>query len=68
MSEDGLLLATVSAVWLALAALYALVPAFNMPGSAIVWGAGAGLFLGLAVLVLWAERQGSGRPNRVPRP
>jgi hypothetical protein len=57
MSEDGWLIGLVSAIWTALAALYAFVPMFNMPGSALVWGSGAVIFLGLTALVVRAERQ-----------
>ena len=48
MNEDSLLLAIVALVWAALALLYAVVPMLHMPGSALVWGAGAALFLALA--------------------
>jgi hypothetical protein len=57
MSEDGWLIGLVSAIWTALAALYAFVPMFNMPGSAPVWGSGAVVFPGLTVLVAQAERR-----------
>lgn len=57
MSEDGWLIGIVSAIWIALAALYAFVPMFNMPGSALVWGSGAVIFLGLTVLIAQAERR-----------
>ncbi|MBF0354143.1 MAG: hypothetical protein HQL43_02790 [Alphaproteobacteria bacterium] len=53
MSQDVLLLGLISAVWAVLALAYALVPMLNMPGSALIWGSGAGLFLGLA---LWVRR------------
>jgi hypothetical protein len=58
MSEDAWLIAIVFAVWAALAAVYAFVPTFAMPGYALVWGVGALLFLGLAALVAWAEGRG----------
>jgi len=58
MTEDSLLLALVCLVWAALALLYGLVPMFSMPGSALVWGSGAVVFLGLAVATARAERQG----------
>jgi hypothetical protein len=63
MSEDGWLIALVAAVWVALAALYALVPLFHMPGSAAVWGAGALIFLALAVLIAAAEKSTPRRPR-----
>jgi hypothetical protein len=60
MTEDGALIALVAAVWAALAALYALVPMFDMPGSALVWGSGAALFAALAVAIARAERRSGG--------
>lgn len=57
MSEDAWLLALTGAVWAALAALYALVPAFHMPGSALVWGCGAVLFTLIAAATALAERR-----------
>jgi hypothetical protein len=60
MTEDGALIAFVAAVWTALAALYALVPMFDMPGSAFVWGSGAALFAALAVAIARAERRSGG--------
>ena len=56
MTEDSVLISLVSLVWIALAALYAFVPMFAMPGSAIVWGSGAAVFLVLAVLIAISER------------
>ena len=58
MTEDSMLLTLVCLVWAALALLYGLVPMFSMPGSALVWGSGAVVFLGLAVATARAERQG----------
>lgn len=55
MTEDLVLIAVVTLVWAALAALYAFVPMFAMPGSAFVWGSGAVVFLCLAVTVAVAE-------------
>lgn len=63
MNEDGWLFAIVFAVWLALAAVYAAVPMFSMPGYAVVWGWGALVFLGLAALVALAARRGRRRRN-----
>lgn len=55
MTEDSLLLGLVCLTWAALAALYAFVPMFSMPGSALVWGSGAIVFFGLAVVTLGRE-------------
>lgn len=55
MTEDSILIATVCLIWAALAALYALVPMFSMPGSAVVWGSGAVVFLGLTVMTAARE-------------
>lgn len=57
MTEDGWLIGLVSAIWIALAALYAFVPMFDMPGSALVWGSGAVIFVALTVLVGRADRR-----------
>jgi hypothetical protein len=58
MSEDSLFFLLVSAVWTALAALYAFVPMFEMPGSAFVWGSGAAVFLALAAAAAIRETLG----------
>jgi hypothetical protein len=53
------LIGFVSLVWIALAALYAFVPMFAMPGAAFVWGSGAVVFLVLAAataVVDWGRR------------
>ena len=55
MTEDAWLIASVSVVWAVLAALFALVPLFHMPGSAQVWGAGALIFVALAILTAAVE-------------
>lgn len=55
MREDALLIGTAGLVWAVLALLYGLVPMFNMPGGALVWGAGAALFLALGLLVAMAR-------------
>jgi len=60
MSEDAWLIAAVGAVWAALAGLYAFVPMFAMPGSALVWGGGAVIFLALAMLIVRADRRAAG--------
>ena len=55
MTEDSVLIAFVCLIWAALAALYAFVPMFSMPGSATVWGSGAAVFLGLTVITAARE-------------
>ncbi len=55
MTEDGWLIALVAGIWSALAALYGFVPMFEMPGSALVWGSGAFMFVALVMLVVGAE-------------
>ena len=57
LSDDFVLVAIVSAIWAALAALYGLVSMFDMPGSARVWGAGAVLFAVLAGFIFLADRR-----------
>lgn len=64
MSTDAWLIGMVGAVWLVLAALYAFVPAFHMPGSTLVWGAGAIGFIALAALIAGAERHNHGAATR----
>jgi hypothetical protein len=59
MSEDAVLIGLVSAVWAVLAALYAFVPMFTMPGSALVWGSGSAVFLMLLIFVAMRERGGA---------
>ena len=59
MTQDGWLIASTAVVWGALAFLYAFVPMFNMPGSALIWGSGAAVFIGLAALIIWAEKTGA---------
>jgi hypothetical protein len=61
MTEDAWLIACVSVVWAVLAALYAFVPLFHMPGSAQVWGAGALIFVALAILIARVEAKGRRR-------
>ena len=51
MNEDSWLVAGVAVVWALLALVYALAPWGDMIGYARVWGFGAVLFLGLAVLL-----------------
>ena len=55
MTEDSVLIGLVSLIWLTLAALYAFVPMFAMPGSAVVWGSGAIVFVVLAAITAIAE-------------
>jgi hypothetical protein len=62
MTEDSLLIAAVATVWLVLALLYAFVPMLDMPGGALIWGAGAAVFLALTSAILVAER--SSGPKR----
>ena len=57
MTEDSILVAFVGLIWTALAVLYAFVPMFSMPGSAMVWGSGAAVFLGLAIMTAAREIQ-----------
>jgi len=57
MTEDSILIAFVCLIWAALAALYAFVTMFSMPGSAMVWGSGAAVFLGLAIMTAAREIQ-----------
>jgi hypothetical protein len=57
MSRDVLLFLAVFAVWLALAIVYAAVPALAMPGYAVVWGLGSLVFLALALIL---RRRGRG--------
>jgi hypothetical protein len=46
---EAVLVLVVAAVWAVLAAVYALSPSLGMPGYVRVWGAGALVFLALAV-------------------
>jgi hypothetical protein len=55
MTEDSILISVVCLIWAALAALYAFVPMFSMPGSALVWGSGAAVFLGLTIMTAARE-------------
>lgn len=64
MTEDARLIGLVAVVWVALAALYAFVPLFHMPGSAQVWGAGALIFMALAILIAVAEARARRRLGR----
>jgi hypothetical protein len=64
MTEDSVFIGLVSLIWIALAALYAFVPMFAMPGSAVVWGSGAAVFLMLALIIAIAERPTPQTPKR----
>ena len=66
MDEDALTLAIVFVVWALLAAAYARVPMFDMPAAARVWGAGAIVFLGLALWVFLSIGKAR-RSQRKPR-
>ena len=57
MNEDIWLVAGVAMVWALLALVYALAPWGDMIGYARVWGFGATLFLGLAVLLQRSVRR-----------
>ena len=54
-SEDVALIGVVFLVWAALAIMYATIPMIYMPPSIRVWGAGAVMFLVLAVVIARAE-------------
>ena len=56
MTEDGWLITLTAVVWGMLALLYAFVPMLNMPGSALIWGSGAAVFIGLAALIIRSEK------------
>jgi hypothetical protein len=64
MTEDSVFIGLVSLIWIALAALYAFVPMFAMPGSVVVWGSGAAVFLVLAVIIAITERRMPRTPKR----
>jgi hypothetical protein len=64
MTEDSVFIGLVSLIWIVLAALYAFVPMFAMPGSAVVWGSGAAVFLVLAVIIAIMERRIPRTPKR----
>lgn len=72
MKEDIALLVIVFVVWAVLAALYARVPMFAMPGYASVWGWGSLVFLALALAIALAARRhrknssGAGAPPEAP--
>lgn len=65
MAEDSSLIGLVSITWIALAGLYAFVPMFDMPGSAVVWGSGALVFLVLAFLVVRAQGRAMAEQPRI---
>lgn len=53
---EAVLVLVVAVVWAILVAVYALSPSLGMPGYVRVWGAGAVVFLGLAVPLLRRRR------------
>ena len=58
MTLDFRLLGLVAAVWAIMAALYATVPMLaHMPGSALLWGSGSGVFALLAGAAWRAEKR-----------
>lgn len=61
MTEDSILIVIVATVWTVLALLYAFVPMLDMPGAALIWGAGAAVFLVLAAVTVAAERSRGSR-------
>lgn len=63
MTEDSILFGLVSLVWAALASLYAFVPMFSMPGSAVVWGSGALIFLGLTIAIAVRESRSTSQTD-----
>lgn len=61
MTLDVRLLAAVAIVWAIMSALYATLPMLaHMPGSAMLWGSGAGVFALLAGATWFAEWRGRG--------
>lgn len=64
MTDDVWLIGFVTAIWAVLAALYAFVPMFDMPGSALIWGSGALVFLCLTGLARGADRRARSVGNR----
>lgn len=61
MNDDFVLILSVAATWALLALVYALAPWSGMLGYAWVWGFGALLFSGLAVLLRRRAGLGAGR-------
>ena len=58
MTLDVRLIGLVALVWAVMAVLYATVPMLaHMPGSAMLWGSGAGIFALLAGAVWRAEKR-----------
>jgi hypothetical protein len=55
VTQDSVLVGLVALVWIVLAALYAFVPMFAMPGAAFVWGSGAVVFLVLSAATATVE-------------
>jgi len=58
MTLDSRLIGLVALVWAVMSVLYATVPMLaHMPGSALLWGSGAGVFALLAAVVWRAEKR-----------
>lgn len=58
MTLDSRLIGLVALVWAVMSVLYATVPMLaHMPGSAMLWGSGAGIFALLAGAVWAAEKR-----------
>ncbi len=58
MTLDSRLIGLVALVWAVMSVLYATVPMLaHMPGSALLWGSGAGVFALLAAAVWRAEKR-----------
>jgi asparagine N-glycosylation enzyme membrane subunit Stt3 len=55
VGEDPWLIGAVAVVWAVLAALYEFVPALRMPGSSLLWGSGALVFLCISGAIAWTE-------------
>jgi hypothetical protein len=56
---EAVLLLSIAAIWALLAAIYQFSPSLGMPGYVRVWGAGAVVFVGLAVpFIVKSRRRG----------
>ncbi len=64
MNEDSWLILSVAFVWALLATVYALAPWGEMAGYARVWGFGAVMFGGLAVLLVFRAPREAGGPDQ----
>ncbi len=54
---EAILLLTIAAVWAVLAAVYKFSPSLGMPGYVRVWGAGAAVFVLLAIPFIRQSRR-----------